>query len=131
MRPAGSAGTTGEIVGRRAELGRIDALLVAARGGSTTSVVFEGEPGIGKSTMLLAAARRAVGFRCLWARGFESEAVLAHAGLLQAFGPLRAELAEIPSVQAAALSVAVGWEPPGVPTDRFLVAAAVLSLFAA
>ena len=94
-------------------------------------MVFEGEPGIGKSTMLLAAARRADGFRCLWARGVESEAVLPHAGLLQAFGPLRAELAEIPSAQAAALSVAVGWEPPGVPTDRFLVAAAVLSLIAA
>ena len=118
-------------MGRRAELGRLDALLEAARGGSTTSVVFEGEPGIGKTTMLLAAARRAVGFRCLWARGVESEAVLAHAGLLQALGPLRAELAEIPSAQAAALSVAVGWEPPGAPTDRFLVAAAVLSLIAA
>ena len=94
-------------------------------------MVFEGEPGMGKTTLLLAAARRAVGFRCLWARGVESESVLAHAGLLQALGPLRAVLAEIPSAQAAALSVAVGWEPPGAPTDRFLVAAAVLSLIAA
>ena len=86
---------------------------------------------MGKTTMLLAAARRAVGFRCLWARGVESEVVLPHAGLLQALGPLRPELAEIPSAQAAALSVAVGWEPPGAPSDRFLVAAAVLSLIAA
>ncbi len=118
-------------MGRRDELDRLDGLLDAARGGSTTSVVFEGEPGMGKTTMLLAAARRAVGFRCLWARGVESEVVLPHAGLLQALGPLRPELAEIPSAQAAALSVAVGWEPPGAPSDRFLVAAAVLSLIAA
>ena len=86
---------------------------------------------MGKTTMLLAAAQRAVGFHCLWARGVESEMVLAHAGLLQALGPLRAELAQIPAAQAAALSVAVGWEPPEATTDRFLVAAAVLSLIAA
>ncbi|HEY5783521.1 MAG TPA: AAA family ATPase [Microlunatus sp.] len=119
------------MVGRSPELGRLDAQLEAARGGSTTSVVFEGEPGMGKTTLLLAAARRATSFRCLWARGVESEAVLAHAGLLQALGPLRAVLAEIPATQAAALSVAFGWEPPGAATDRFLVAAAVLSLLAA
>ena len=65
---------------------------------------FEGEPGIGKTTLLAAAARAATGFRCLWVRGVESESVLAHAGLLQALGPLRADLAEIPGAQAAALS---------------------------
>lgn len=122
---------SGEVVGRGVELDRLDALLAAARSGSTTSLVVEGAPGMGKTTMLVAAARRATGFRCLWVRGTESESVLPHAGLLQALGPLRSKLAAIPSAQATALSVALGWEPPGAPTDRFLVAAAVLSLIAA
>ncbi|HYI52493.1 MAG TPA: AAA family ATPase [Microlunatus sp.] len=131
IRPGDAPELSGDVAGRWTELGRLDALLEAARAGSTTSLVLEGEPGMGKTTLLLAAARRAAGFRRLWARGSESESVLAHAGLLQALGPLREVLAEIPSVQAAALSVALGWEPPGAPTDRFLVAAAVLSLLAA
>ena len=131
IRPGEAPVLPGDLAGRGAELDRLDALLEATRAGATTSVVFEGEPGIGKTTLLQAAARRAVGFRCLWARGVESESVLAHAALLQALGPLRAVLAEIPTVQAAALSVALGWEPPEAPADRFLVAAAVLSLLAA
>ena len=65
----------------------------------------QGEPGIGKTTLLEAAERMATGFRCLWVRGVESESVLAHAGLLQALGPLRDGLAEIPGAQATALSV--------------------------
>ncbi len=65
----------------------------------------EGEPGIGKTTLLEAAAQLATGFRCLWVRGAESESVLAHAGLLQALGPVREKLAEIPGAQATALSL--------------------------
>ncbi len=131
VRTGKAPGLPGELAGRGPELGRLDALLEATRAGCTTSVVFEGEPGLGKTSLLQAAARRAGDCRCLWARGVESESVLAHAGLLQALGPLRAVLAEIPTVQAAALSVALGWTPPEAPADRFLVAAAVLSLLAA
>ncbi|HEY5981708.1 MAG TPA: AAA family ATPase [Microlunatus sp.] len=121
----------GDLRGRDTELGRLDSVIESARGGTTSSVVFEGEPGIGKSTLLSAAAHRAAGFRCLWARGVESESVLAHAGLLQALGPLRATLGEIPGAQADALSVALGWQQPAAPADRFLVGGAVLSLLAA
>ena len=85
-----------EVVGRDNELDRVRALLAATREGASTTLVMEGEPGIGKTTLLESAERMATGFRCLWVRGIESESVLAHAGLLQALGPLRDGLAEIP-----------------------------------
>jgi DNA polymerase III delta prime subunit len=120
-----------EIVGRDHELARVRALLEATREGATTTLVVEGEPGIGKTTLLEAAERMATGFRCLWVRGVESESVLAHAGLLQALSPVRDGLAEIPGAQATALSLALGWGPAAAPSERFLVAAGVLSLLAA
>ena len=120
-----------EVVGRVDELARVRALLAATREGASTTLVVEGEPGIGKTTLLESAERMASGFRCLWVRGIESESVLAHAGLLQALGPLRDGLAEIPGAQATALSVAFGWGPAAATSERFLVAAAVLSLLAA
>jgi tetratricopeptide (TPR) repeat protein len=120
-----------EIVARDHELARLRALLEATRDGATTTLVVEGEPGIGKTTLLEAAEKMATGFRCLWVRGIESESVLAHAGLLQALGPVRDRLVEIPGAQATALSLALGWGPAAAPSERFLVAAAVLSMLAA
>jgi DNA-binding NarL/FixJ family response regulator len=126
-----SPNVVSEIVGRDHELARVRALLEATREGATTTLVVEGEPGIGKTTLLEAAERMATGFRCLWVRGVESESVLAHAGLLQALSPVRDGLAEIPGAQATALSLALGWGPAAAPSERFLVAAGVLSLLAA
>ena len=120
-----------EIVGRDLELAQLRALLEATRGGATTTLVVEGEPGIGKTTLLEAAEQMATGFRCLWVRGVESESVLAHAGLLQALSPIRDRLAEMPGAQATALSLALGWGSATAPSERFLVAAAVLSMLAA
>ncbi len=119
------------IVGRDHELARVRDLLQATRDGATTTLVVDGEPGIGKTTLLEATERMATGFRCLWVRGVESESVLAHAGLLQALGPIRDVLAEIPGAQATALSVALGWGPTADASERFLVAGAVLSMLAA
>lgn len=107
------------------------ALLDAARAHVAGSLLVEGEPGIGKSTLLRCAEQRAQGFRCLWVRGVESEQLLGHAGLLQALGPLRPRLAEIPQAQQAALAAALGWGPAGRHAEPFLVAAATLSLLAA
>jgi hypothetical protein len=45
--------------------------------------------------------------------------------------PVRDQLTEIPGAQAAALSLALGWGPAAAPSERFLVAAAVLSMLAA
>jgi hypothetical protein len=46
-------------------------------------------------------------------------------------GPVRDRLGEIPGAQATALSLALAWGPAAAPSERFLVAAAVLSMFAA
>ena len=118
------------MVGRGEELGRIRALVDAARGGVTGAVVVEGEAGIGKTTLLGAAAELAEGFVCLWARGVESEAAPEHATLLELFTPVRERLAEVPAVQAQALAAALGWGAGPTSGDRYLVAAATLSLLA-
>ncbi len=120
-----------ELVGRDDELVRVVALLDAARAQSSGSLVLTGEPGIGKSALLGAAEQLASGFRCLWVRGAESEQVMANAGLLQAISPLRGRLADVPESQAAALSRALGWGSGPGGAERFLVAAATMSLLAA
>jgi DNA-binding CsgD family transcriptional regulator len=125
-------------VGRDEELGRVLALLEAARGGVAGVLVVEGEAGIGKTTLLGAAEELADGFACLRARGVESEAALGHAALLELLTPVRDRLADLPAAQAEALVAALGWGPAraGPPEDRaagdrYLVAAATLSLLAA
>jgi hypothetical protein len=120
-----------ELVGRDDELVRVVALLDAARAQSSGSLVLTGDPGIGKSALLGAAEQLASGFRCLWVRGAESEQVMANAGLLQAISPLRGRLADVPESQAAALSRALGWGSGPGGAERFLVAAATMSLLAA
>src|SRR5664279_6149205 len=55
------APTSGIVVGRGRELGRLDGLLGAAHAGSGTLLVIAGEPGIGKSTLLVELARRSAG----------------------------------------------------------------------
>ena len=46
-----------EIVARDHELARLRVLLEATRDGATTTLVVEGEPGIGKTTLLAVAPR--------------------------------------------------------------------------
>jgi predicted ATPase len=58
-------------MGRDHELARVRALLEATREGATTALVVEGEPGIGKTTLLEAAERMTIGFRSLCVRGVE------------------------------------------------------------
>lgn len=118
------------MVGRDDELGRVVELLDAARAEIAGSLVVTGDPGIGKSTLLHAAEQLASGFRCLWVRGVEAEQVLAHAGLLQALGPLRNRLVDVPEGQATALAQALGWASGPADGERFLVAAATMSLLA-
>jgi AAA ATPase-like protein len=119
------------LVGRDRELAHVRELLEAARGGLTGALVIEGEAGIGKTTLLAAGEELADGFTCLWARGVESEAALGHAALLELLTPVQDRLADLPAAQAEALAAALGWGPAGAPGDRYLVAAATLSLLAA
>jgi hypothetical protein len=61
----------------------------------------------------------------------ESEAALGHAALLELLGPVRERLVDLAAAQAEALAAALGWGLAGAPGDRYLVAAATLSLLAA
>ena len=74
--------------GRAREIARVDGLLAAARAGSGGTLVVRGEPGIGKTRLLEHAAERADGMTVLDARGVESDAELAFAGLFALFRPL-------------------------------------------
>ena len=66
-------GATGPVVGRPIELGAIRQELASARAGRLTALTLEGEPGIGKTRLLAAAAEVAVaeGFTPLAATGDE------------------------------------------------------------
>jgi len=113
-------------------LARVATLLSGARDGAGGVLVVSGEPGIGKSLLLAAAADSASGFLHLSCRGVEGEAALGYAALLEALTPLRDRMADTPSAQATALAAALGWAASAdVRADAFLIGAATMSLLAA
>jgi DNA-binding CsgD family transcriptional regulator/tetratricopeptide (TPR) repeat protein len=105
-------------------------LLEQARAGRSGALLLCGEPGIGKTTLLEEAAAQAQGMRVLRARGVESEAELAFAGLAELLAPVLELRAEIPALQAASLAGVLGVGEV-VPYARFPVLAGTLSLLAA
>src|SRR3712207_5897427 len=90
----------GRLVGRGAELDRVDRVLEAARGGEARSLLLVGEAGVGKTSLLTASAARADGFVVTSTRGLESEAPLAQACLLDLLTPLRRHTEAVPLGQA-------------------------------
>jgi DNA-binding CsgD family transcriptional regulator len=130
------------LYGREAEVAALDALLDRAAGGGSGALVLCGEPGIGKTALLDAAAARAgdLGMAVLRCRGVESEAELPFAGLHLL---LRAHLGlvdELPIRQADVLRSAFGLRTrvsggdaadpaPGQGT-RLLIGIAMLTLLA-
>jgi DNA-binding CsgD family transcriptional regulator len=118
------------LLGRTVECGAIDGLLDGVRDGGSGVLLVRGEAGIGKSALLDYACQRAAGFTVVTARGLESEAELAFAGLADLLRPLLGLLDHIPAPQAEALAGALALGPP-VAGDRFAVAAGALSLLAA
>lgn len=102
-----AAGAPSGIFGRAGELERIQQLLDTARGGRTVILVLQGEAGIGKTTLLREAARRADGMTALTARGVGPEAEVPYSGLYDALRPLLKLLRRLPSTTAA-LSVVGG-----------------------
>jgi DNA-binding CsgD family transcriptional regulator len=118
------------LVGRESECNRIDALLSAARGRRSGSLVVRGEAGIGKTALLDYAIERAGDFRVLTALGVESEAEFAFAGVEQLIRPVMDVLSELPPPQARALKAALAIEEGGA-QEGLAVSLAILNVLAA
>lgn len=117
-----------ELFGRTVELARVARFLtVAQRTGDSRWI--RGEPGVGKSALLSAAAQHAeaLGMQVLRASGSEFEADVSYAGLNQLLLPLRGHLGLLPPGLQEALTVALGFGP-GPPPGPLLVCNAALSL---
>ena len=116
------------------KLEAIERFLDALAGGSAV-LLLEGEPGIGKTTLLRAGvdgARRR-GVRVLWCAASPSEARLSYAALADLLGGVEAEVLErLPGPQREALDAALLRSAPGAGgVDRRAVASAVLSVLEA
>ncbi|MCX5191599.1 ATP-binding protein [Streptomyces sp. NBC_00268] len=117
-----------DLTGRSSELDLIRAVIegTGRLGGSLT---LRGEPGVGKSALLDAAADLALanGMRTLRAAGAEFEANIAFAGLNQLLVPLAPMFPQLDSSHESALRVALGFGDGATPS-RLLIATATLSL---
>lgn len=123
-----AASNPGPLLGRAAEIELLASLLDGIHEGGGALVLY-GEPGIGKSRLLAAAAAlaRERGFTVLSATGVQSEAHLPFAGLHQLLRPLRFHAANLPAAQRTVVDAAFGLGREPAP-ERFRIAMAVLDL---
>jgi DNA-binding CsgD family transcriptional regulator/tetratricopeptide (TPR) repeat protein len=123
---------TSSLIGRQAELSRVEAAFDSAGAGTAAALAIRGDAGIGKSALLgeAAAAARARGMTILAARGVEAETDIPFAGLTSLLAPLLDLLPELPAPRRAALEGALALGPP-VEQPRFAVATATASLIGA
>jgi len=119
------------VFGREREVALADAFL-KGEAGDCRFFVFEGEAGMGKTTLWLAGVQRAreLGFEVLEARPAASEGELSFAGLGDLLGRWNEDLGDLPGPQRRALRIALLLEESGgkAPDPR-AVGAAVLGLF--
>jgi hypothetical protein len=116
--------------GRDRELALLRSRLTRALRGESFALVVAGEAGIGKTALLQEALAGADGFRTLHGRGYEGEAEIPYAGLLELVRPLLDLADALPEQQAAALRSALALGPP-TGHDRFAVPVALLGLLGA
>jgi len=118
------------LFGREAEVAMLNRLVtrIPERGGV---LVLRGDPGIGKTALLAAAAAaaRSNGVSVLRTAGAQSETDLAFAGLHQLLSPVLTCLDRLPRPQRDALSAAF-WAIDVPAPDPFLIALAALNLLA-
>ncbi|WP_067824375.1 AAA family ATPase [Nocardia inohanensis] len=100
--------------------------------GERSGILIEGEPGIGKSTLVeqTAAAAAGIGVRVLRTAGVEAESNLVFAGLHRLLYPLRREFAALPARQFEALTTALGISDSTDEPSVHLVGLAALTLLA-
>ena len=98
-------------------------------GGAGRCLVIEGEPGLGKTTLMaeLAARATALGFRELRCAGVQSQSGIGFAGLHELIYPLLGHAERLPSRQRRAVLTAFGIDD-GPPPERLLINLAVLGL---
>ena len=111
------------LVGRNDERLHLDRLMRQAQAGTSGIVVFQGEPGIGKTALVDYAASQAGPMRVLRATGIEAETELAFAGLYSLLRPVADYLTALPAQQAEALRAALGLGRSRAAPDRLAVAA--------
>jgi tetratricopeptide (TPR) repeat protein len=120
---------TPDLIGRSAELSLLRQVF-ERRSGPGEAFLITGEPGIGKSALLQAAARMAMsdGWRVVATAGVEAEAGVPFGGLYQLTKPLLAEAASLSTLQREALLTALGVIDVGTPPDPILLGLATLNL---
>jgi DNA-binding CsgD family transcriptional regulator/HEPN domain-containing protein len=123
-------GSPSSVLGREMELALLSELLAAARGGSGGALVIRGDPGVGKTRLLAAAADSAADFAVLSAAGVQSESDLAFGALSALLRPVMSEIGVLPRVQADSLGAAVGLTSSSR-VERLACNAGVVSLLAA
>jgi DNA-binding CsgD family transcriptional regulator len=125
------AAPTQQIVGRESELEQIGRFIDAIPNGPS-SLLIEGEAGIGKTTLWLAGVDRGIerGLRVVVTRCGQSETTLSLSGLGDLMSPLLDEaLPKIPPPLAASLEIAfLRVEPHGSTPDRRAICLAALEV---
>ncbi|WP_435745170.1 helix-turn-helix transcriptional regulator [Nocardioides sp. SYSU DS0663] len=116
------------LLGRERELAAVDAFLARAETDGA-ALLLTGEPGVGKSAILDAAARTASigGWRVVRGGGVEYETDVSFAGLHQLVDQLTDELVQLPAASREALQVALGLGSGSAP-DRLTLLQASLAL---
>ena len=117
------------LLGRKAELARVERLLREVRAGRSQALVITGEAGVGKTALLEHLVDAASGCRVARVAGVQAEAELAFGALHQLCTPLLDQLDLIPEPQRDALGTVFGLRSGPAP-DPFLLGVAVLSLVA-
>jgi hypothetical protein len=130
MPGTGATPRSTDLVGRVSERELVDELVERAIAGEGGALVMRGDAGIGKTALLEHAAVFSDACLVVRATGVEAESDLAFAGLFGLTRPIVDKLSELPALQAAALSGALGLAP-STDADRLLVSAALLGLLAA
>jgi len=117
------------VVGRVEELAALHAVVDAARGGLSGTLLLRGEPGIGKTCLLDSIADSAGDLQVARIEGIESEMQLGYAALHRLLRPFLDKLEVLPGPQRDALGSAFGLTSTPA-ADLFMVGLAALTLLA-
>jgi DNA-binding CsgD family transcriptional regulator len=128
-REGGVAWEPTPFVGRALERSLIEDLFREARLGRSRSLVFVGEPGIGKSALLAFGREHASGMLVLSTTGEEATRRLPFIHLADLIEPLDGVLADLDGQHQMVLRLALGRSTEGRIPDRHAVGVAVLELF--